>query len=150
MRIISIINFKGSGKKCQDHPLKRPSEGFLLMELLIALILGLIFISVTTYWKGLIIDTRTEATQRLEMLQKVRRIFSSIEEDNSLLYKLSDMNGTVDCAWRLEPVFIKEVKYQLPTIQQPVNFKMVSMKADWSVNKHKRSAEFITGIIVNE
>lgn len=149
--IISIINFKKILAACQSAaPGSQTCEGFLLIELVYALVLSLMLYGVGVYWKHGIITTQQESITRLQALNTAHEVLERMISDHIFVKKGRYAEQQNIVAWDLERVIVDEIRQQLPPVLQPSSFRLVKLKVTWPGNNTKRSAELISGIILDE
>lgn len=123
----------GEGKF--NMPLK--NEGFLLVELVVML---LFLITVTTaglQWYTAIINARSNAFKKLEVLAKLQSLCEQLAIDTELLRKkrLQDPSGII-FTWYDEPINSAKVPigYQKTELKK---YKLVHMQAQWPDDRGK-------------
>lgn len=147
--IISIINFTKKCLLCQWKGLRLPKEGFLLLELLYAMIIGLMLYGIGIHWQQAICSLTQEAKQGFRALDVVHEAFERMIVDPSWSLKKEYSADEITLSWQFEAVFFEDVKSQLPPVIFPKTFKLVSMDVTWPGVTKKRSAKLISGIMLH-
>ncbi len=140
---ISIINFRKKLVFCQWK------EGFLLLELMYALIIALLMYGIAIHWQQAIYSLAQEAKLGLKALDSAHDTFERMIADPSWVHKKEFCTETINLTWKHEAVFVEEAKKQLPPLNLPQNFYTVSMDISWPGAMKKHSMSLFSGFIIH-
>ncbi len=141
--IIIIPHFTHESQRTQGGAQK----GFLLLELVITLALGLILFGVGIAWQGLILFSMHQSARRIEMLQKTNNLMHGFEHNFSTIKRAEHKEDSVYFTWKIERVQVEGLVEQLPFVRQPKNFKLIPVKIAYQENGNTRKIELVAGVI---
>lgn len=136
-----IIYFKEIITKCQYSKLLSQSSnrapGFLLLELLSALLMATISFSIIMGWQGIILRSRAEACARLHAISSMRTLCETLSTEPRIPEKGYKDEDTLHITWHREPVIVPELYEYMPFIKQPLDsFYLITMEACWEGANH--------------
>ncbi len=130
-----------------SRKLKHRLDGFLLIELMVIIFMSIFLIGLASHWQGLIIQSRHEALNRLKMAATVRNLIERMQADSSLMNAGNHEEGDITMHWKTEPIISNELDKQLPFVEQPLPFQLVSIEASWQGSDKKNRTHFVTGFM---